>query len=143
MIYWKLRKKGFNIAYVGYINFKKGPMLLLHAFKKIFDTDNRYKLHIAGTFDEDRYRLYFNQMIKELRLEKNIIFYGWQKDINKWLEDKNYLVCTSVLESQGLGIMEAMSKGIRPLIHNFVGAKEVYPEKYVWSSLDDIINIYK
>lgn len=25
----------------------------------------------------------------------------------------------------------------------FVGAKEVYPEKYVWSSLDDIINIYK
>lgn len=118
-------------------------MLLLHAFKKIFDTDNRYKLHIAGTFNEERYRLYFNQMIKELGLEKNIIFYGWQKDINKWLEDKNYLVCTSVLESQGLGIMEAMSKGIRPLIHNFVGAKEVYPEKYVWSSLDDIINIYK
>ncbi|HID0781937.1 TPA: glycosyltransferase [Clostridium botulinum] len=74
---FKERKKGFNIAYVGYINFKKGPMLLLHAFKKIFDTDNRYKLHIAGTFDEERYRLYFNQMIKELGLEKNIIFYGW------------------------------------------------------------------
>ncbi|AKJ89097.1 glycosyltransferase [Clostridium sporogenes] len=138
---YKERKKGFNIAYVGYINFKKGPMLLLHAFKKIFDTDNRYKLHIAGTFDEERYRLYFNQMIKEFGLEKNIIFYGWQKDINKWLEDKNYLICTSVLESQGLGIMEAMSKGIRPLIHNFVGAKEVYPEKYVWSSLDDIVNM--
>ncbi|MBU5299075.1 glycosyltransferase [Clostridium sporogenes] len=138
---FKERKKGFNIAYVGHINFKKGPMLLLHAFKKIFDTDNRYKLHIAGTFDEERYRLYFDQMIKEFRLEKNIIFYGWQKDINKWLEDKNYLICTSVLESQGLGIMEAMSKGIRPLIHNFVGAKEVYPEKCVWSSLDDIVNM--
>lgn len=138
---YKERKKGFNIAYVGYINFKKGPMLLIHAFKKIFDTDNRYKLHIAGTFNEERYRLYFNQMIKELGLEKNIIFYGWQKDINKWLEDKNYIICTSVLESQGLGIMEAMSKGIRPLIHNFVGAKEVYPEKYVWSSLDDLVNM--
>ncbi|EJO5349500.1 glycosyltransferase [Clostridium botulinum] len=138
---FKERKKGFNIAYVGYINFKKGPMLLLHAFKKIFDTDNRYKLHIAGTFNEERYSLYFNQMIKELGLDNNVIFYGWQKDINKWLEDKNYLICTSVLESQGLGIMEAMSKGIRPLIHNFVGAKEVYPEKYIWSSLDDIVNM--
>ncbi|WP_307897226.1 glycosyltransferase [Clostridium botulinum] len=138
---FKERKKGFNIAYVGHINFKKGPILLLHAFKKIFDTDNRYKLHIAGTFDEERYRLYFDQMIKEFRLEKNIIFYGWQRDINKWLEDKNYLICTSVLESQGLGIMEAMSKGIRPLIHNFVGAKEVYPEKCVWSSLDNIVNM--
>ncbi|NFA59807.1 glycosyltransferase [Clostridium sporogenes] len=138
---YKEREKGFNIAYVGYINFKKGPMLLMHAFKKIFDTDNRYKLHIAGAFDEQRYRLYFNQMIRELGLAKNIIFYGWQKDINKWLEDKNYLICTSVLESQGLGIMEAMSKGIRPLIHNFVGAKEVYPEKYVWSSLDDLVNM--
>ncbi len=27
------------------------------------------------------------------------------------------------------------------LIHNFVGAKEVYPEKYVWSSLNDIVNM--
>lgn len=138
---YKKREKGFNIAYVGYINFKKGPMLLLHAFKRIFDYDNRYKLHIAGKFDEERYKLYFQQMIKEFGLEKNIIFYGWQKDINKWLEDKNYLICTSVLESQGIGIMEAMSKGIKPLIHNFVGAKEVYPEKYIWSSLDDVVNM--
>ncbi len=138
---YKEREKGFNIAYVGYINFKKGPMLLMHAFKKIFDSDSRYILHIAGTFDDDRYRLYFNQMIKEFNLENNVIFYGWQKDIDKWLEDKNYLICTSVLESQGLGIMEAMSKGIRPLIHNFVGAKEIYPKKCVWSSLEDLVNM--
>nr|WP_225897404.1 glycosyltransferase [Clostridium botulinum] len=82
------------------------------------------------------------QEFKERKKGFNIAYVG-QKDINKWLEDKNYLICTSVLESQGLGIMEAMSKVIRPLIHNFVGAKEVYPEKYVWNSLDDIINIYK
>ncbi|WP_242844506.1 glycosyltransferase [Clostridium botulinum] len=80
------------------------------------------------------------QEFKERKKGFNIAYVG-QKDINKWLEDKNYLICTSVLESQGLGIMEAMSKVIRPLIHNFVGAKEVYPEKYVWSSLDDIVNM--
>ena len=40
------RTSGFNIAYVGYINYKKGPMLLLHTFKAIYDQDKRYKLHL-------------------------------------------------------------------------------------------------
>lgn len=69
---YKERKPGFNIAYVGYINYKKGPMLLLHAFKAIYDKDNRYKLFIAGKFQDPKDALYFKQMIKEWNLEKNI-----------------------------------------------------------------------
>jgi glycosyltransferase involved in cell wall biosynthesis len=137
------RKKGFNIAFVGYINYKKGPMLLLQSFKSIFDYDQRYKLHIAGEFQDPRYALYFKQMIVELGLEKNVFFHGWQKDINKWLEDKNYIISTSVLESQHLSIMEAMAKGIKPLVHNFVGAKKVYDKRFVWNTPNDLIKLIK
>jgi FkbM family methyltransferase len=138
---FKERQTGFNIAYVGLINFKKGPMLLLHSFKALYEQDNRYKLYIAGKFEEPRYVLYFNQMIKEMELENNVIYQGWQKDINTWLEDKNYIISTSVLESQHLAIMEAMTKGIKPLIHNFVGAKSIYPKKYIWSTIDDLLSM--
>ncbi|MCY6356045.1 glycosyltransferase [Clostridium sp. ZS2-4] len=138
---YKERENGFNIAYVGYINFKKGPMLLFHTFKAIFNRDNRYKLYIAGTFNEERYVLYFQQMIKEMGMENNIIFSGWQKDINKWLEDKNYLISTSVLEGHPVGIMESMAKGIKPIIHNFVGARGIYPEKYVWNTIDEAVKM--
>lgn len=137
---FKERKKGFNIAYVGYINFKKGPMLLLHAFKAIFDKDSRYKLYIAGRFQEERYVLYFKQMITEMGLQNNVIYEDWQEDINKWLEDKNYILCTSVLEGNPLGVMEGMARGIKPLIHNFVGAKLQFG-KYTWNTIDEVINM--
>lgn len=138
---FKERKPGFNIAYVGYINYKKGPMLLLHTFKAIYDIDNRYKLYIAGKFQDDRYLLYFNQMINEFHIEKNVFYQGWQNNLDEWFEDKSYVLCTSVLESQNMSVMEAMSKGIKPLVHNFVGAKSIYNEKFVWNTIDEAISM--
>jgi len=135
------RKAGFNIGYVGYINYKKGPMLLLHTFKAIYDQDHRYKLYIAGNFQDQRDVLYYRQMIHEMGLSNNVIYEGWQDDVNQWLEDKNYLISTSVLEGHPFCIMEAMSKGIKPLIHNFVGAKGIYPEKYIWNTIPDCIKM--
>ncbi len=132
-------KPGFSIAYVGYINYKKGPMLLLHAFKAIVERDSRYKLFIAGVFQDQRDVLYFRQTIQKMGLENNVFFQGWQDDIDKWLNDKDYLLCTSILESQGMGIMQAMSKGIKPVIHNFVGAEAIYGEKYVWTTIAECV----
>ncbi|MBW9158427.1 glycosyltransferase [Clostridium tagluense] len=131
------RRPGFNIAYVGYINYKKGPMLLLHAFKSIYDRNNQYKLFIAGKFQDHRDVLYFNQMIKEFGLEENAIYEGWQDNLDKWLEDKNYILCTSILESQNMSVMQAMVKGIKPIIHNFVGARNIYPKSLVWNTINE------
>lgn len=138
---FKDRKPGFNIAYVGYINYKKGPMLLLHTFKAIYDKNNQYKLYIAGKFQDARDVLYFNQMIKEFGLEDNVIYEGWQDNLDIWLEDKNYILCTSVLESQNISIMQAMAKGIKPIIHNFVGAKEIYPQCLIWNTINDALEM--
>jgi len=130
---------GFNVAYVGYLNYKKGPMLLLHTFKALYDRDNRYKLYIAGKFQDFRDELYFNQMIKEFGIGSNVYFEGWQDDINHWLDDKNYILCTSLLESQNISVMQAMCKGIKPVIHNFVGARGIYPDEYIWNTVDEAV----
>lgn len=139
---FKERKAGYNIAYVGYINYKKGPMLLLHTMKAIVDADRRYKLYIAGQFQDGRYVLYFQQMIRELGLENNVFFEGWQTDINSWLEDKNYILSTSVLEGNPLGIMEGMARGIKPLIHNFVGSEKQF-KQYIWNEIKDCVRMLK
>ncbi len=138
---FKERARGKNLAFVGGLNFKKGPMLLLHALQSLVQSDSEYKLFIAGTISDDRYQLYFSQMIQEMGLEKNIQFDGWIKDINTWLEDKQYIVCTSVLEGHPVGIMEAMARGLKPLIHNFVGARGIYPDKYLWNTIHDFVKI--
>lgn len=122
---------------MGYINYKKGPMLLLHTFKAIHDIDDKYELYIAGKYQDERYRLYFRQMAHEFGLENSICYQGWQNDLNGWLEDKDYILCSSLLESQNISVMQAMAKGIKPVIHNFVGATDIYPAKYLWNSIDD------
>ncbi len=138
---FKKRSKGKNIAYIGQINFKKGPMLLLHAFGELARKDDEYRLFLAGTFQDTRYQLYFNQMIKEMDLENNVRLDGWVKDVNVWLEDKQYIVCTSLLEGHPVGIMEAMARGLKPLIHNFVGARGIYPDKYLWNTIPDFVRM--
>lgn len=116
-------------------------MLLLHTFKAVYDIDKRYKLYIAGEFQDYRDYMYFQQMIKELGIEENIIFEGWQDSLDNWLEDKNYILCTSLLESQNISIMQAMSKGIKPIIHNFVGARDIYNADYIWNTIDEAVNM--
>lgn len=138
---YREREKGFHIAYVGFINYKKGPMLLLHAFKAIHDKDPRYKLFIAGRYQDIRYQLYFQQMIEEFGLTDSIQIDGWQSDINQYLEDKHYLISTSLLESQQMSVMEAMAKGLKPLVHNFYGAKTIYDESYVWNTIDELVEM--
>jgi glycosyltransferase involved in cell wall biosynthesis len=139
--YFKDRSRGRNLAYIGHMNFKKGPMLLLHAFEELVQKASQYRLFVAGDFQDIRYQLYFDQMIKEMGLEDNIRFDGWVKDISSWLEDKQYIVCSSVLEGHPVGIMEAMARGLKPLIHNFVGAKGIYPEEYIWNTIPEFINM--
>ncbi|MGD9245800.1 MAG: glycosyltransferase, partial [Desulfobacterales bacterium] len=135
------RSKGKNLAYLGHINYKKGPMLLLHAFRELLQADTKYRLFIAGDFQDARYQLYFNQMIKEMDLARSIQFDGWVDDVAHWLEDKHYIVCTSVLEGHPVGIMEAMACGLKPVIHNFVGARDIYPEKYLWNTISEFSQI--
>lgn len=140
---WTFRQRncGFKVAYVGYINYKKGPMLLLHTFKALYDHDHRYQFYIAGMFQDPRYSLYFDQMIREFGLEDNFFFENWQDNLDEWLEDKNYILCTSVLESQNMSVMQAMAKGIKPIIHNFVGAKEIYHNGYLWNSIEEAVSM--
>jgi len=138
---FKDRARGKDLAFFGSITFKKGPMLLLHAFRELVQKDNEYRLFIAGDFQESRYRYYYSQMIQELGLENNIIYDGKLKDVAGWLEDKQYVVCTSLLEGHPVGLMEAMARGLKPLIHNFVGAKGIYPEKYIWNTISDFVKM--
>lgn len=131
------RSKGFDIAYVGYINHRKNPTLLLQCIRHLVDIDPNYMLHIAGQYQEMDYKLYFEQMIEEMGLKNNIRIYGWVENIGEWLENKQYIIHTSVHEGHPVGIMEAMACGLKPLIHNFVGARDIYPEKYLWNTISE------
>jgi glycosyltransferase involved in cell wall biosynthesis len=141
----KETQPGHNIAWVGFINYKKNPQMALQILKKLteglYNTDKRYMLHVAGSFQDSRYKIYLEYMIKEMGLQDNVKFYGWIDDMQGFWEDKNYLLHTSIHESFGYGIFEAMARGIKPVIHNFRGAKELYPKYAIFNTIDGAADI--
>ncbi|MFA5182749.1 MAG: glycosyltransferase [Syntrophales bacterium] len=140
---FKERAPGFTLAVVGHVNNKKNPSLWPEILHRLVRIDPRYRLHIAGAMQEVRYGLYLEHAFKHLGLEKNVRFSGHVKDVAAWLEagKVNYLLTTSIFESFGYGIAEAMAMGYRPLINNFPGAAGLWPTDCLFSSVDELIGL--
>lgn len=138
---FKTRQPGYNFAVVAHINHKKDPASWLQVVAKLNKIDKRYNLHIAGEFQDIRYANYFRHFIKDAHLEKNIELLGFINDVNGFLEDKNYLLSTSIHEGHPYNIAEAMARGIKPVIHNYVGSKNQWPEECIYNYIDEIPHI--
>lgn len=131
-------RPGKNIAYVGYLNPKKGIELLLQTFQTILKTDPCFRLHVAGSFQEIRTEVYVRHILQAMDLTERVTFHGWVEYIPSFLRDMNYVISTSQWEGCPNNILEAMACGIRPIIHNWMGARELFPEECVFSSLEEV-----
>ena len=131
------RSAGKSIAFVASMRMVKNPMLLLQCMANLYAIDPEYHLYIAGRMSELLVEQYFLHQVHALGLDEVVHFDGWQADIPGWLADKQYLAVTSVIESQGMGILEAMASGIKPVIHNFPGAAEIYGTEYLFNTPEE------
>lgn len=128
---WTYRKRehGKKIACVGYLNPKKGTELLLllaHSFPD-------YEFHVCGQFQDAHIHYDFINQVSEM---PNVWYTpGVQHgQMDEWLDDKDYLLSPSTVESFGFTIAEAMAKGIKPLIRQRAGA--IWHE--TWRTVDDV-----
>ena len=135
---FKVREHGLNLAVVANIDNKKDPAAWMQVIGVLAKADKRYVLNIAGSFQDIRYENYFDYFIKDNSLEDNVKFYGYVKDINQFLEGKNYILSTSIHEGHPYNIMEAMARGIKPLIHNYCGSKNQWPAELIYDFATEI-----
>ena len=127
------RKRGKNIAFLSNIRAVKNPAFVLQSMQKLHYIDPEYRLFFAGRFQDVNLEQYIRHMVDVLDLRDVVFFDGWQEDVCSWLEDKHYVVSTSIIESQGMGLLEAMACGVKPVIHNFLGANEIFPTDYLFN----------
>jgi glycosyltransferase involved in cell wall biosynthesis len=135
------RRPGKKIAFVGTIRMVKNPILLLQCMAALKKIDPQYRLYIAGHMQDLLLLQYIEHSSKAMGLGEMIIFEDFQHNIPAWLADKNYIVSTSVIESQGMGILEAMAAGIKPIIHNFPGAVETFGPTHLFNTPDDFCRL--
>ncbi|MHC5155422.1 MAG: glycosyltransferase [Planctomycetota bacterium] len=142
---FKVRQPGKKIAFVAKLRMVKNPMLLVQCMAELLKIDSEYKLYMAGDRGDLLLRHYLEHITGELGIADAFIYDDFQDDIQSWLEDKNFIVSTSVIESQGMGLLEAMAAGLKPAIHNFPGAEGIFgqaplfntPEQFCRKILDD------
>jgi glycosyltransferase involved in cell wall biosynthesis len=131
------RKKGKNLAFIGYLNMRKNPMFLMQCMQKLHYMDPEYKLYFAGSSQDYSLEQYLGHIVKAMGLEGVVFFDNWQDDVNGWLADKHFAVSASISESQGMGILEAMACGLKPVIHNFPGAEEIFGSEFLFNISED------
>ncbi|CAO1668270.1 hypothetical protein NYA30BAC_03667 [Halomonas sp. NYA30] len=135
------RAPGFSLAFVASLKTVKNPQLLVQVVDKLVKIDKRYTVHVAGEISDPILYRYIKHMLESLHIKENVVFYGHVENIDAWLEDKNYLISTSISESFGFNIAEAMVKGIKPLIHNWPGAQKLYPQSLVFNTVEDAVDM--
>jgi glycosyltransferase involved in cell wall biosynthesis len=133
----------YRIAWVGHLEPKKNPMMLLQIAHALHRADPRYVFDVAGRFTDLRTARYVKRLIGSLGLEDVIRFHGSVDDMPAWYADKGVLLSTSMYESFGLNIGEAMAVGAFPVVHDFPGADRLWPDACLFASIDDAVALIR
>lgn len=131
---YKERGHGNKIGMVGRIHPVKNYPLAAQILMALPDD---YELHIAGETNDSSVEAY----LRGLGL-KNLFLHGPipNRILDEWWEDKNYCLSTAISEGDPMFVLEAMAKGIKPIIHWWPGADEQYPGFTIFQAIRDAVD---
>jgi glycosyltransferase involved in cell wall biosynthesis len=123
---YKERGHGKNIGLIGFVNYKKNFPLAVQILNKL----PGHTLHVAGAVQDGAVSEYLNEIILNLGLKDRVKYYGHVDNMDEWLEDKDYILSTSLTEGNPNNIIEAMAKGIKPVVHAWPGSQKQFPNVF-------------
>ncbi len=132
-----------KIGWVGHLEPKKNPMLLLQIAHALHRADPCFVFHVAGGFTDLRTARYIRRFMGSLGLAGVVRFEGHVADMPAWYADKGVLLSTSMYESFGLNIGEAMAVGAFPVVHDFPGADLLWPRDCLFASIDEAVALIR
>ncbi len=136
------KKRTRDLAFLGRVHLIKNPMLLVQIIRKLIDLDSEYVLHIGGPIHHFEALQYIRYHAEQMGIQENIRIHGEipKATVAEWLSGFTYLVSSSVIESQGVGVVEGMALGLRPVIHDFVGARTLFPADFIYNAIDEAVD---
>jgi glycosyltransferase involved in cell wall biosynthesis len=115
------------------------------AFQILLNLPKRYTLHQIGIAHKDISTWQLFTYMENLGLGDRFTTEGEipPDQVSSWLEDKEFIISTSLNEGNPNNIIEAMSMGIKPIIHNWPGAKDQFPESLIFNTVDEAVELIK
>lgn len=122
------RRRKINLIFVGRMGYQKNISELVEMMGRLIeqarDTGQTYTLHLVG--DGDR-RTSIEQQIKSLGISDSVIVHGAksQHEVRDLYDKCDLFVSTSLYESFGIVLVEAMSRGLPIVAYDIIGARNV------------------
>ncbi len=109
----------FSILSAGRLTHQKNFELLLRAVKKLQDENYKVKLNIIGSGPlENRLKIQSKKL-------KNIKFFKWKKNLNKFFIKSNLFVLPSFYEGSPNILLDAVNSNIPVISSNCSGASDI------------------
>ena len=140
---WPLQKHDgsqHRIGVVSYVHGRKQPGIWLHLLTHL---PRKWHLYHAGTFQEPEWVPYLRLQAKLLDREENIHFDGWVSDVASWWKDKDYCLSASMDEGCPYNVIEAAACGVKPVVHEYVGAREQFSGDWLWHSAERALDMLR
>lgn len=140
------KPRGFNIAMVTG-NFWE--MKQANEGYRIFDMlvrkypEHPWKLHVRGEYNSREMEIVMKEhVIDSMGIRDKVQVYSKVQDMNEWYEPMDYILVPSYKEAFSYAAAEAMAKGIKPILNNWKGSTDIWPEKYIYSHLDEAVEMF-
>ena len=82
--------------------------------------------------------------IQQLGLADHAHFYGPLDTARgaAYLQQCHYLLDTSVREDYPFGVLEGMAMGLKPVVHDFVGARDIFPPEVLFNTIEQALAMF-
>ncbi len=138
---YKERQPGKTIGWLNAIGPAKGIELLCQIIYKMVKYNKEYKFEIVGQCGTLWLEKYIEEFLARNGLSDNVNIKSSVADVDKWMDGIDYIMTTSMKECMSLPIAEGMAKGIKPVIHNWWGADQLYPGDLVFQTAEQACDI--
>lgn len=132
---------GFQIGMVlGDMWWYKNHMAGLDIFTSVFKRDSRYRLHIRGQHEPGEFNpVMFNHYLKSRGISEAVTLYNRLEDVNSFYDGIDILLHPGMKEAYCYAVGEAMAKGIRPVINEFYGARDIWRHEDLYKTHEEAV----
>jgi glycosyltransferase involved in cell wall biosynthesis len=131
------RRHGKRIGMACFVHTKKNLPLALQILAKL---PKEYELHIAGAIQDACLAEYLVHASKAL--DRNVHLHGQVPGVHldEWWDGMDYCLSTSLSEGNPNNVIEAMAKGLKPIVHNWPGAEDQF-DKHLFNTVDEAVQM--
>jgi glycosyltransferase involved in cell wall biosynthesis len=148
----KLYGAEFNLGLMVFAPKQKSPDLAFEILKRLKNIDKRYTLFIKGKqpweydwlwcqAEERKYYEKFYSDVNASEYADAVVFDPHGNNVPDWLSKIGFILSTSEHEGSHQAVAEGMASGAIPVIRNWPGADLLYPEQFVFQTVDEAVEL--